>query len=47
MGSDAKLSAARPESGLEWAEVGLNRGAAAKRPMFGVKFDAVVEAVSC
>ena len=35
-GSDAELSAARPESGLEWAEARLDRGAAALRPMLGV-----------
>ena len=35
-GSDAELSAACPESGLEWAEARLDCGAAALRPMLRV-----------
>ena len=35
-GSDAELSTARPDSGLEWAEAGLDCGAATLRPMLGV-----------
>ena len=46
-GSNAKLSAVRPDAGLEWAEAAVDRGAATKRPMFGVKFDAIGEAVNC